>query len=271
MMSRQLIADYKKELSFASGEAFGAYAVFCYPNFTVLPDRESSITIGKDHIKLPPVFVDAAYVAAGLCVKTQNRDELSRKGFACKGDVQPVRFDFEGQFDTEFGDKRVPLAQVFATEMNRELTLTLKQDISEEIKKDGGFGFCFSGDEKWYDYNKRTTKQGHAYVFRSRTLAKDIVKDSDGNTTGESRYRPIFKTMVKTYFNKLAQMTNEQQIRRLCDEYMGGLNKKRINNVVYTPECSNVKAEETIEMKGQSINITYDSDRDDFTLRFEEN
>ena len=270
-LTKQVVIDYKKEFDSISGEKYGEYAIFCYPNFTVLPDRESSVKIGNEFIKLPPVFIDASYVAAGLVVKSQKLDELSCKGFEVNNSLgQPIRFDFEASFDTKYGDKKVPLSQVYSTSMSRELVLSWTPDLVEEIRKDGGFGFCFCGDEKWYDYRGRTTKQNNAYAFKSRTLAKDKVKDEDGKPTGETRYRPIFKTLVNTYFKKLAKKTNAQQIARLCEDYMRGLNKKCINNALYNPDFSSVKCDETITMSGNNVKIKYDKDRDDFTLNFEE-
>lgn len=140
----------------------------------------------------------------------------------------------------------------------------------DEISKSGGFGFCFCGDEKWYTYRGQTTKQSNAYVFRARTLAKDHIIDADGNPTNDERYRPIFKTMVKTYFNVIAKKTDASQIKSICDAYTGGKSKMNINNAVYSPGSSGVQSEETISFRNNRINITYDRDSDGFNLDFTE-
>lgn len=267
-LTAELVSAYKNALE---NVAYSDHAVFCYPNFTILPQRQSSVKIGREYIKLPPVFVDASYIAAALCVSTQNLDTLRAKGFNVSYSLgQPVRFDFEGSFDTGTGNKKVRLAQVFATKMNRELILSWNRSLIDEISKSGGFGFCFCGDEEWFTYNNQTTKQKNAYVFRARTLAKDVVFDAEGNPTGEERYRPIFKTMVKTYFSMIAMKTDAQQINRICEMYTSGKNKMNINNAVYSPNSGGVNSEETIVFKDNRISITYDRDSDGFTLEFKE-
>ena len=267
-LTSETIAAYKNALE---NVKYRDYAVFCYPNFTILPPRESSVKIGQEYIKLPPVFVDASYIAASLCVSTQHLDTLSSKDFPVSDSLgQPVRFDFEGSFDTTTGDKKVLLSQVFATKMNRELILSWNSGLVDEISKSGGFGFCFCGDEKWYTYRGQTIKQSNAYVFRARTLAKDRIIDADGNPTNDERYRPIFKTMVKTYFNVIAMKTDAQQIKSICDEYTGGKNKMNINNVIYSSNSSGVQSEEAITFRDNRINITYDRDSDGFNLEFRE-
>ena len=267
-LTSETVVAYKNALE---NVKYRDYAVFCYPNFTILPQRESSVKIGQEYIKLPPVFVDASYIAASLCVSTQHLDTLSSKDFPVSEALgQPVRFDFEGSFDTVTGDKKVLLSQVFATKMNRELILSWNSGLIDEISKSGGFGFCFCGDEKWFTYRGQTTKQANAYVFRARTLAKDRIMDADGNPTNDERFRPIFKTMVKTYFSVIAMKTDAQQIRRICDDYTGGKSKMNINNAVYSPNSSGVQSEETITFRDNRINITYDRDSDGFNLEFRE-
>ncbi|WP_028515159.1 hypothetical protein [Ruminococcus flavefaciens] len=267
-LTSETVVAYKNALE---NVKYRDYAVFCYPNFTILPRRESSVKIGKEYIKLPPVFVDASYIAASLCVSTQHLDTLSSKDFPVSDALgQPVRFDFEGSFDTNTGDKKVLLSQVFATKMNRELILSWNSGLIDEISKSGGFGFCFCGDEKWFTYRGQTTKQSNAYVFRARTLAKDRIIDKDGNTTNEERFRPIFKTMVETYLRAIAKKTDADQIKRICDEYTGGKSKMNINNAVYSPNSSGVQSEETITFNENRINITYDRDSDGFNLEFRE-
>lgn len=267
-LTKETVAAYRDALENVKN---GDYAVFCYPNFTILPQRESSVRINKEYIKLPPVFVDASYIAAALCVSTQNLDFLKHKGFPVSDSLgQPVRFDFEGSFKNTNGEK-VLLSQVFATKMNRELILSWSSGLIDEISRYGGFGFCFCGDEKWFSYNGQTTKQTNSYVFRARTLGKDSIKNADGYPTSEERYRPIFKTMVKTYLNAIAKKTDSDQIERKCEDYRSIKSKMNINNIVYSPDYSGVKGEEKIDFSDNKITITYDRDSDDFNLEFSEN
>ena len=274
MLSEELVKNYKSELEPISQGETGDYAVFCYPNFTVLPERNSSVKIGNEFIKLPSVYIEASYVACGLYVKCQNNEELQKKAFNVNSSLGcPVRFNFEGSFITKNDNQKTLLSQIFTTSINRENLLSWPEDLKREIGyKDGGFGFCFCGDQMFYDYKgKIGIEQQNAYVFRARTLGKDQVKDDEGKPTGEVRYRPIFKTLIKTYLTKISKKANPDQIKNLCALYTQRRNKENINNLLYSPDFSNVKISEEINFENKKIDIKYDKDSDDFDLEFNEN
>lgn len=273
-LNKDEIKKYKRELNFTIEKEDLEYAVFCYPNFTILPEGQNSFSYKNDndssisnYINLPATYLDSAYVACGLTVLSQNKEILRQKGFQVKENLCcPVRFDYEGKFDTVYGDKKVALSHIFPTRLNREAILSWDKGLLDEVRKDGGFGFCFCGDEKWYDYHKQPRRQEHAYVFRARTLA---MKDG--------RYRPIYKTYVKTYINTLTQKISVEQMNIIFTEYaLAERSKIYINNLLYSPNYSGVNEEETIEMKEQQdngkreISISYSKDLDDFNVEFSE-
>ncbi|MBR1592838.1 MAG: hypothetical protein IJ666_07500 [Ruminococcus sp.] len=266
-----IVRAYKRETESISNSEYGRYSVFCYPNFTVLPKRNTTVTIGNDTIKLPAVYADASYIACGLAIQSQNIDILKQKGFNINtGLSQPVRFDFEREFVTKYSD-RPQLSQVFHTNMNRSKVMPWNSETKQEVLKDGGFGFCFCTDEKYYDYmGRKGIKQENAYVLKARTLGKDGVKDETGNETGEKRYRPLFKSMVNVYFEKLKKMLSSSQIKEECKKYMNTA-KDCINNVVFSSRYSDIKTDEVIECSVRAVSISYDSDFDEVDLTVEEN
>lgn len=248
------------------------YAVICYPNFTILPKRNTKVTIGNSSIILPPVYIDASYVACGLYAASQNMTILKNKGFKVNKSLeQPVRFNFEGKFATTYGSNEISqLNHVFSTNMNREKVLPWSKDLMDEICSDGGFGLCFCGNEMHYTYAGQNTMQNNAYVLRARTLHKDKVLDENGVATGEQRYRPIFKTMNETYIRKISLGMSKEQLKKECTLWCEGTSKMNINNIVYSIDSAGLLKSEQIELTPEGITIVYDRDRDDFEVSFTE-
>ncbi len=267
-LKKETIQIYKEILEPITMEDYSARAVFCYPNFTILPEGHSSAQSqdrnANDNINLPSVYLDSAYVACGLTIFTQNIENLKEGDFPVKSNhCQPVRFDFEGKFTKESNRIKVPLALIFPTTLNRESIFSWNRELIDEISKDGGFGFCFCGDEKWYDCGNGLKRQDHAYVFRARTLHKK-----------NGRYYPIYKTYVKLYLDIIIHRLNfdKDSINKYLSTYTKTEeSKKFINNLLYSPSYSGVREEEQIEVKTNELNngtglilINYGEDTDDF-------
>ena len=248
------------------------YAVICYPNFTILPKRNTKVTIGDSSIILPPVYIDASYVACGLYCASQNMNILKSKGFKVNTSLeQPVRFNFEGKFLTTYGTNEISqLNHVFCSNMNREKILPWSKNLMDEINSDGGFGLCFCGNEMHYTYAGQNSKQNNAYILRARTLKKDKVLDENGAETGEERYRPIFKTMNETYIKKVSLNMSKDRLKELCKLWCEGTSKMNINNVIYSIDSAGLVKSELIELTPDGITIAYDRDRDDFEVTFTE-
>lgn len=151
-----------------------AHAVFAYPNFTLT--RERSIEMGDEKIKVPGVYIDAAYPAAGLLVASQQTDFLDKHGF--KGRVN--RNNVCVHVNLEDDEVRKNLT----TKFNRELALQWSRDITDEINKDN-FGFVFNSDKIYIDNEPLK----NTYVYLARTLKKNK----------EGVYIPIYQILMTDF------------------------------------------------------------------------
>lgn len=188
-LDNDLVEKYRKKLESIEGNP---YAVFCYPNFTVLPKKETAIEIGKigedtyekkEFIDIPGIYVDSSYVAAGLVVGSQNPDYLEKKGYKVNKTNPCVRFDLEE------GDNRF----IMLTNMNREGKGAWASEIEENIGADK-FGFCFCGNTKFYHDEK--VKNTYVYV------ARNMKKDKAGN------YDPIYTRLTMDFVMQYLQTDN---------------------------------------------------------------
>ena len=162
------------------------YAVFCYPNFTVLPKRETCVPIGgldsrlkKEfgdlNLDVSGIYIDASYVAAGLVVGSQDPDYLESKGYKnVEKDNPCVRVDLEKE--------RLKML----TTMNREGGYDWDGGAGKNIDKDK-FGFCFCGNF----VDPKGDKKGiqYSYVY----CARNMDRDSNG------QYKPIYTTLTMNF------------------------------------------------------------------------
>lgn len=190
-----IIRDYKEKLESVKGNP---YAVFTYPNFTILPKRETNIQIGvtsgdygtenREFLEMPGIYVDSSYVAAGLIVGTQNPSYLKKKGYNVKPNNPCVRFDIE-EDNNRF---------MLPTTMNREGVGNWADGVEQAMSDDGAmFGFSFCGNTKYFE-NK---KVNYTYVFFARnmdgkciytTLLKDFVEQylKTNGVSVDNKYKP---------------------------------------------------------------------------------
>lgn len=176
-------------------QSYSEFAVPCMPNFTIIPREKSGVVIDakmlhteagvqlskekEDILKLwiEGVYVDAAYVAAGLVAAYQcpmYMREIFRN--VHKG-LPGVRFDIES------GDNNLRVL----TTMGKEIT-GFTNRIKDIINK-SNFGFIFSSENaslKGKDVKRIT-------VYKARTLA---VTENDG-------YEPLYKTLVSTFVERV--------------------------------------------------------------------
>lgn len=182
--SEKVLKDYQTVLS--ERKLQSDYALLAYPNFTVIPKEESRVTIageirtdkqeytGSLELTIPRIYVDAAYVAAGMVVASQNIALMKEKyGYAVVKDTPNVRFDFEGEYRGE--ENRFKITTVF----NRENLLNRSFKLTSEIQSEG-FGFCFGQNERGEN------KSGNTYVEICRTL----------------KGSPLYKMLVTEYLFK---------------------------------------------------------------------
>lgn len=185
----EMLEAYRRKLGSISGNP---YAVFTYPNFTVLPKKETAIEIGKigedgqekeEFLDIPGLYVDCAYVAAGLVVATQNPEYLMKKKFNIKRNNPCVRFNLEE------GNNRF----VLLTNMNREGKGIWASEVEDNIGRDM-FGFCFCGNTKFY----KGERVQNTYVY----IARNMHKDKNGV------YEPIYMQLTMDFVMQYLQTCN---------------------------------------------------------------
>lgn len=248
------------------------YAVFCYPNFTLLPERNTTVKFReKDTLQLSAIYLDASYIACGLTVLTQKCNILKEKGFEVNPILcPPVRFDFEGSFIQ--GNNMVALRHIFPTKLNRESLLSWDSDLQKEIAEDGGFGFCFCCDAAGYIDRGIPLQQEHAYVYRARTLHKR--EDQQPNGEVKQYYHPLFSTFTSTYVCNYYNLTKDLSIaKQQCNRWNAiSASKRYINNLVYSPNYSNVKINEEITFNTEltKYKISHDKNQDEVEVSIED-
>lgn len=158
------------------------FAVFAYPNFTLLGERgidiEEDTNPNKNIINFPGAYIGAAYVAAGLLVASQQPKYLANKGLKVEYSNVCNRVDLEDESINGY----------LVTKFNRERNHNLDSDTIKAISEDN-FGFVFFSDKK------KVPDLGYyknSYVYLSRNLSKrDDTK----------KYEPIFRNLMRSFLN----------------------------------------------------------------------
>ena len=167
------------------------HAVFAFPNFTLIEDKSISISAREDismvseDRKAPvgPVYIDAAYVAAGLIVASQQPRYLKARGLKVELSDVCVRVSLDSMY----------ISNKLTTKFNRELgtqrTASLKAETVDR------FGFMFCGDNQMDgDANLK-----NSYVLCARTLKQE-----------KGVYVPLCKTLVSDFV--LSYMKSQGQM-----------------------------------------------------------
>ncbi|MDE5834575.1 MAG: hypothetical protein K2H26_03535, partial [Ruminococcus sp.] len=133
--SSDIIKEYNKEVSAIKSTNS---TVLVYPNFTIIPKNKRQVEV-VNNIKFftPSVYIDAAYVAAGIVVATQNM-KIQKKKYGKKViNGRPfVRFDLEEEKSS----------QAFVAKFNPESRLNMDKEISMLLRGKNGNAFCFRSD-----------------------------------------------------------------------------------------------------------------------------
>jgi hypothetical protein len=124
--------------------------VLAYPNFTIIPKNKRKV--GDMDLYTPPVYIDAAYVAAGIVVSTQCM-KIQKKKFGKKVvDGRPfIRFDLEDERSN----------QAFIAKFNPESRLNMDKTVAITLSGKNGNAFCFRSD----------SLEKNAFVYTARTLS----------------------------------------------------------------------------------------------------
>ena len=189
------VRDYDKALKSVNSE----YAVFCYPNFTILPEEKTAVKIGykldeynskgDEYCELPGVYLDSSYVACGMVVGIQNYEFLKSKGFNVDSRFPCVRFSLE---DEEH-------SKIITTNLNRETTTEMLKETKAAMSE-YRFGFAFADNRIIY----KDKILNNSYVINERTLKRD--------TNGI--YKPVCWTLVKNTIDQMLRSIDDNLSRK---------------------------------------------------------
>lgn len=190
------IDKYIERCEILTRQDYSEFAIPCLPNFTIIPKDKSGVVIDskmlqtetgvkmsqakEDILKLwiEGVYVDAAYVAAGIVAAYQCPEYLKTYFTDVSTNYPGVRFDIEA------GDNNLKIATVLAKEISG-FTNNIKDIINRK-----NFGFVFSSENaqiKGRDIKRIT-------IYKARSLAE--AEDGNG-------FDSIYKTMVSTYVERI--------------------------------------------------------------------
>lgn len=196
------VNQYKKDFESVNSE----YAVFVYPNFTILPKEKNAVKIGTEYrpeenkevgsfITIPGVYLDASYVACGMMVGVQNYNLLKTKGYRVKPKYPCVRFDLEDADNS----KRI------TTKLNRETTTEMQKQVKDAIMEDR-FGFVFADNKIIFDGKVLN----NSYVINARSLKRD----------DNGKYKNLYKTLVRSLVDQLLRASAENVTDQIVSQFL---------------------------------------------------
>ena len=149
-------------------------------------EEETGVSLSKEQEDLlkfwiEGVYIDAAYIAAGIISATQCPNYLKERFSNVSPQYPGVRFDIEEK-DNSY------LAR---TTMSKEIsgfTNTIKDKINQF-----NYGFVFSSDNA----NVMREKIRNIVVYKARTLLKNV----------NGGYEPLYKTLTTTYIERTLRFT----------------------------------------------------------------
>ena len=205
-LTDSIVNGYKKDFENVNSE----YAVFTYPNFTILPKEKNTVRIGTEYnydmgkeretyIVIPGIYLESSYIACGMIVGIQNYRYLQSKGFMVKTKYPCVRFDIEDIENT----KRI------TTKLNRETTTEMLKQTKDAIMEDR-FGFVFADNKIIFDGRVIN----NSYILNARTLKKD----------NNGKYKPLYKTLVRNFVAQLlrafAENVTDKSVNQFKTDYV---------------------------------------------------
>lgn len=164
------------------------FSVLCYPNFTVIPKYETDRLILKaqnykgeelvedTRLSINAVYVDSAYVSAGIAVASQDREILKAKGYSLKKPYPCSRFDLEEEFSN------------FLTFFNMENFMNWTEAFEDSIYEKK-FGFCFSSNDKII--NGKKIRNTYFYFTN--------------NNEGDPLYSVLTERVIRYYFKDVSR------------------------------------------------------------------
>ena len=209
----------------------GEYASYAYPSFTIMNKLSMNVAsntmdvVGDEYeankiqLTVPGIYLDAAYIAAGLVAGTQQPDWLSSRGVPQEKLVEELPCVHVNLESRELQPKLTTL-------MNRELTTSWSSDIKAEINKDN-FGFVFCGD--YFESEGKPVDNTYVYCARNMKPGKK-----------SHRFMPIYTALVKNYVSGEVLKENYRTSNEIKKQFVEGKVAGWKNAVVNTPKCINL-------------------------------
>lgn len=243
-INKKTYEKMKNRISFDDG----SYAVCCLPNFTIIPEEETSVVINQELvdrkcqdklfvINIPAIYIEAAYVAAGMMVGVQQSEMLKTKGLETKKSWTNVRVDLESR----------TVYRKYQSTMCIENLLPVPKDMTSDIM-DTRFGFYFSDTEI---SGERGNKITHCYVRNARTMRK--------NPENDNKYEEISNQLFKDFVLALLYDDNDEAdpehvseiFRDDIEKWMDyAQNKELVVNALLKPN-------ETIKLDGDLVKFEF--------------
>lgn len=172
-MNKKVYEQMRDKLDFSGIMHNGAYAVCCLPNFTIIPEEETTVVINQElvdkgcqkqlvSLQIPSIYIESSYIAAGMTVGAQQKEMLKKKGFEVDPLTPNVRMDFEGK----------NVYKKFQSNMCLENILPCPRDMEEDIME-SRFGFYFSNTEITGEHGRPIR---HCFVKNARTMQKGVER-----------------------------------------------------------------------------------------------
>ena len=203
--SSDIIKEYNKEVSAIKSTNS---TVLVYPNFTIIPKNKRQVEV-VNNIKFftPSVYIDAAYVAAGIVVATQNM-KIQKKKYGKKViNGRPfVRFDLEEEKSS----------QAFVAKFNPESRLNMDKEISMLLRGKNGNAFCFRSDslaKNAFVFTARTMDAKPIYWFLTRHYFKFLMERSFINGMTSEKAKQFANTILNIVSNETDDSIVNQLLR----------------------------------------------------------
>ena len=189
------IEKYLEKTKILENQRYSEYLVPVIPNFTIIPKDKSGVILDakmkyenevaklskekEDLLQfwIEGVYIDGAYVAAGIIASMQCPSYLKERFSNTSPNYPGVRFDIEAE------DNAYKVKTTMAKEISG-FTNSLKDKINQF-----NYGFIFSSDS----VQVNTEKIKNITVYKARTLARN----------DEGMYESVYKTLTTTYIERI--------------------------------------------------------------------
>ncbi|WP_099190432.1 transcriptional regulator [Tepidibacter mesophilus] len=240
------IDKYMEKCEMLTRQDYSEFTIPCMPNFTIIPKDKSGLVIDskmlqtnegvklsqekEDILKLwiEGVYVDAAYIAAGIVASYQCPEYLKESFKNINREYPGVRFDIES------GENNLKVVTTMAKEISG-FTNNIKDSINRR-----NFGFVFSSENAQLDGKdiKRIT------VYKARSLA--LTEDG---------FDSIYKTLVSTYIERILRFqTNDFKQDNIVKFFSSNPNSQKSKWI------NSKQSENSIIQDGDDLNYVIDDE-----------